>query len=189
MRYITITTPDNIEIEYRLAGAGSRAAAAATDFLIQILLYAALAVPAVFIFLGGPDSLRDLGKLGWGAGALLAVLFIILFGYYIVSELLLNGRTPGKKIFGLRAIRENGMPVSFLHSLIRNIFKLTVDIFGVGFFLALLTKNNGGSGISSRRPSSWRSRPLFRSKSRASNMKRPARRRDASALRARRPAC
>jgi uncharacterized RDD family membrane protein YckC len=80
--------------------------------------------------------------LGWGIGLIIALFFIIFFGYYIVCEMVYNGRTIGKAVFKLRVIRENGMPVSFTAALIRNIFKITIDMLGVGLILIMFTKMN-----------------------------------------------
>jgi len=141
MQYITIVTPDNIEIHYRLAGAGSRAAAAVVDLLLQAFIYLLFAVPSVYITLGGFGGFSlDLSALGWVAGLLTAGFFIVAFGYYVVAELLLNGRTIGKAVYGLRAIRENGAPLSAVHSLIRTVFKLTIDFPGVGLILIMFTR-------------------------------------------------
>ena len=141
MQYITIVTPDNIEIRYRLAGAGSRAAAAVMDLLLQAFIYLLFAVPLVYFTLGGFGGFSlDLSALGWGAGLLIAGFFAIAFGYYITAELLLNGRTVGKIVYGLRAIRENGAPLSAVHSLIRTVFKLTIDFPGVGLILIMFTR-------------------------------------------------
>jgi len=138
MNYITITSPDNIEIKYRLAGAGSRTAAAVVDALLQLLMIFLLSLPFI-VYLAAADQ-TALDVLGWGAGFLIIVASAVFFGFGVLFEMLLNGQTPGKKILGLRAIRENGMPVTLAHSLIRNIFKLTVDIFGFGFFFILFSK-------------------------------------------------
>jgi len=141
MQHITILTPDNIEINYRLAGAGSRAAAAVADIAAQSLLYTIYALSVVYIFFGGFRAFSiDLNNLGWGAFLLIAGFFIIACVYYIAAEMFLDGRTIGKMIFGLRVIRENGAPITFVHSLIRNVFKLTIDFPGVGLILVMFTK-------------------------------------------------
>ena len=138
MRYITIITPANIEVVYRLAGAGSRLAAFVIDFTIQTVACAALAALVLFGFAG----LR-LDTLGEVSGALLAFLliaaFAIYFGYFIFCELLMNGQSIGKKIFGLRAIRDNGQPVGLAQSLVRNLFRVAIDMLYVGLFVILFS--------------------------------------------------
>ena len=140
MQYVTVLTPDNIEIKYRLAGAGARLAAAVVDLYIQIIVLALFVLSVVYIFFGGFSDI-NLTAIGWGIGIIIAGFFIILFGYYLVFEIFFNGQTPGKILFGLRTIRNNGMPITFTHSLIRNIFKLTVDFLGVGLVFIMFSKN------------------------------------------------
>lgn len=141
MNRITVISPSNIEIEYRLAGPGSRAAAAVLDLLLQSAAFALYALPFILLS-GGYGGPSGLNVLGWRAGALLAGLFVIFFGYYVTAETFMNGRTFGKHMFGLRVLRVNGMPVAIIHSLIRNIFKLTVDMPGVGLLLIMFTKKH-----------------------------------------------
>ncbi|MDR1688507.1 MAG: RDD family protein, partial [Clostridiales bacterium] len=141
MNYITITTPDNIEIEYRLAGAGSRLGASVVDFLMQILAIAALVLTIFFTaFQGETSNLDNLDDAGWIVGIALLAIFLIFYGYYIFAEVYMNGQTVGKKIYGLRVIKENGQPINFSQSLIRNILKLTLDFTGVGVIMIMFSK-------------------------------------------------
>jgi len=74
---------------------------ALVDLTIQIALVAAFAV----LFLAGLDAL---GGGGLGA-ALFAVLSFLLFtGYDVVFEVFASGRTPGKRLNGLRVVRGRG---------------------------------------------------------------------------------
>lgn len=64
---------------------------------------------------------------GFRAAILAVVLFLVLFGYDVLFEVFASGRTPGKRITGLRVVRTGGEPVGFLTSSIRNLMRL-VDI-------------------------------------------------------------
>jgi hypothetical protein len=88
--------------------------------------------------------------LGSGAGA--GVLFIALFalalflvadGYFMLFEILWNGQTPGKRMVGIRVIRENGYPMRPIDAVIRNLVRL-VDwlpgAYGIGVLTMLLNK-------------------------------------------------
>lgn len=57
------------------------------------------------------------------------VMFLILFAYPIVFEMRWGGRTPGKRVMGLRVIRDGGYPINLVSSAIRNVLRF-VD-FGV----------------------------------------------------------
>jgi uncharacterized RDD family membrane protein YckC len=141
MKTMTVITPANIEVEYRLAGAGSRLAAFTVDFLLQTVFI--LLVSAVALFLSGWFEGMDFDSLG---GYVLAFIIIIAFavyaGYFIVCELTMNGQSPGKKIFGLRAIRDNGQPIGLSQSLVRNVFRIALDMLYVGLFSIMFSKKH-----------------------------------------------
>jgi uncharacterized RDD family membrane protein YckC len=141
MKTITIITPSNIEVEYRLAGAGSRLAAFIVDFTIQMLLIFAV----ILIVLYGTDRIGDefgFDGIGIALGIVMVITFIIHFGYFIFSELATNGQSIGKRIFGLRVIRGNGQPIGFSQSLIRGLLRATLDMIYVGLFVILFSKQH-----------------------------------------------
>jgi len=143
MDYITITTPENIEIEYRLAGLGSRLAAVFIDLMIQTA--AVLAVYAVILFGVMHLDLYNLGEIdiyGIGPALLIISAFVIYLGYYAGFEYGMNGQTIGKKLFKLRVIRNNGQPITLTHSIIRNILRYFVDSTGAGVICILLNKQH-----------------------------------------------
>ncbi|MDR1001292.1 MAG: RDD family protein [Clostridiales bacterium] len=136
MKYISIITPDNVEIQYRLANVASRFAAAFVDLLVQM---AAIGILFLIFYAELKNSLFSLDA---GTIAALALLgfFVVYFGYCIILELALNGQTLGKKLFGLRVLRDNGMPIGFVNSLVRNLFKLIIDINGPAAFCIFFNK-------------------------------------------------
>ena len=141
MKTIRIITPSNVEIEYRLAGAGSRLAAFVVDLFVQAVVCLALAVSVAYgVFGSGLQSLANVG--GYALGFLIVACFAILVGYFIFCEMKMNGQSIGKKIFGLRVIRENGQPVGFAQSLIRGVFRFALDMLYVGLIMIMLTKNH-----------------------------------------------
>lgn len=120
MQNITITTPDNIEIEYRLAGTGSRLAAVMVDFIVIFFILLMLT-----LLLGSSAG-------GWLGGTMLIGYFIVIFGYFIIAELVTKGQSVGKRLFGLRVIRENGLAIGLTQTVVRNLFRYFVDILGIG---------------------------------------------------------
>ena len=138
-----LRTPEQIDLQYDLAGLGSRFLALAIDMLIQSAVVAALA--AVF-GLGGALfawSLSDLigGNAGLvlSVGVALAVLFVFLltWGYFLVFELIWNGQTPGKRVAGIRVLTSRGEPVTLVHSLVRNLLRL-VDMLPTSYMLGTI---------------------------------------------------
>ncbi|MCL2203341.1 MAG: RDD family protein [Defluviitaleaceae bacterium] len=140
MKTIAIVTPANIEVEYRLAGVGSRLAAFIIDYTLQLV---AIALLAGVILLGFDRWVfNNTSPSGVALGAVMVGAFVINFGYFILCELNMNGQSVGKKIFGLRAIRENGQPLQLSHVLVRALFRTSVDILYVGLFVILFSKRH-----------------------------------------------
>lgn len=131
----TVDTPENIQFAYDVAGIGSRFLAAIVDTLLIILaeIIVGLIVGLVLARTSVADRFGGAGSALTAAGSLLA--FLILWGYYIAFELLWNGQSPGKRVIGLRVVREGGRPIGFVNSAIRNLIRL-VDFlplfYGIG---------------------------------------------------------
>jgi uncharacterized RDD family membrane protein YckC len=131
--YITIVTPENIEIEYRLAGVGSRLGAVFVDFLIQLVAILAVGAFVLFGLMGFRFwTLEYMTFNGPGPAILIIAWFAIYLGYFVVCEMTMNGQTLGKKLFKLRVIRDNGEPIELPHSIVRNILRYVIDMTGVG---------------------------------------------------------
>ena len=136
-RTLEVRTPESIAFSYELAGVGSRFLALAVDFTIQVAtalliiwVWAAMSAHAgrLPIAVHGPDRVvRNLA-----IAFIVAVLFLIFFGYFIAFEIVWNGQTPGKRMLGIRVVRDGGYPVDFMASLIRNLIR--VGETGLGFY-------------------------------------------------------
>ena len=83
--------------------------------------------------------------LGRGATAVLlaaSVLgaFVVTSGYFMVFEIIWNGQTPGKRVLGVRVIRESGYPLRPVDSVVRNVVRI-VDwlpfFYGIGVLVML----------------------------------------------------
>ena len=128
-RQITIVTPENVRIEYALAGVATRAGAVALDTLLQSLLFLAV--------LGLRSLLEKHTKLPgstWAGAILGIVAFVIFNAYFIYFEAVWNGQTPGKRYARLRTIREGGLPIDLSCSAVRNLVR-TVDFFPLFYIL------------------------------------------------------
>jgi uncharacterized RDD family membrane protein YckC len=137
---INVKTPENIELHYQLAGLASRAGAVIIDSLIQGLFLLVIAL-AVVLFSGFHPELWET-YYGWIVGVSLVVLTVVIYSYYIVAELKMNGRTPGKKILKLRTIRQNGEAVTLKDSAIRNLFRVFIDLSGLGALFIFFSSNH-----------------------------------------------
>jgi uncharacterized RDD family membrane protein YckC len=137
-----IETPEGVTLELVLAGAGSRAAAAIADLFVQVLGGALVGGLIAFGF----------ALLDWPLELVIAidsiVAFLILFGYHVFFELR-SGSTPGKRLNGLRVLRDDGAPLGFATSSIRNIIRL-VDVYllagAPAFVSVVVTQRNQRPG-------------------------------------------
>ena len=142
----SVLTPERVSLQYDIAGIGSRGAAAIVDTVIQfvsvtVLAFGAFAAGVVGALFGISGS--ALGSLMLGLFAL--AVFIVMAGYYMVFEILWNGQTPGKRLLGVRVMRENGYPIRPVDSVVRNLVRI-VDwlpgMYGVGVLTMLLNKRS-----------------------------------------------
>ena len=103
-------------------GVGRRAVAVIIDGILLMIVGWALGA-----VMGGSTATGF--NLGGGAAG---VFFLIAFAYFVVMEKT-QGATLGKKLMGLKVVRENGEPMDWGASVIRNILRL-ID----GFFFYLV---------------------------------------------------
>jgi uncharacterized RDD family membrane protein YckC len=135
---ITIATPEGVDLELTLAGVGSRFVSALVDLMLQIVLL--VGVSGVGAAVGAFGS-------GFGAVVVLLADFLIFAAYDVLFEVFASGRTPGKRLNGLRVVRVDGSPVTFFTSAVRNVLRL-VDIlpfvapYLVGIVTILVTRRN-----------------------------------------------
>ncbi|MFK3970123.1 RDD family protein [Pseudomonas sp. NPDC087358] len=116
---IRLETPEGIDLALRPAGLLSRSLALGIDLVIRGVLLVAL------FFL-----LDALGEFGGGLFAL--ALFLINWWYMVLFEVLHQGRTPGKQLMGLRVVHDDGTPVGWSASLLRNLLRL-IDMLPFGY--------------------------------------------------------
>jgi uncharacterized RDD family membrane protein YckC len=125
---LSIETPEQIALEFPLAGVGSRFLALAVDMLLQ-MAFGMLLLLAV----GGAWSLlRPTGASGAWFGALVIIgAFLIFYGYFMGFEAFWNGQTPGKRLVGLRVLSVTGRPVHVGEAILRNLLRVVDSFPGV----------------------------------------------------------
>jgi uncharacterized RDD family membrane protein YckC len=119
-----VETPEGVEIGLRVAGPVPRLFAWSIDFAIRMGVY----------FL----ALMLLGILGEsGMGLFFLVLFLSEWFYPVLFEVLGHGATPGKRAMALGVLHQDGTPVGWTSSILRNLL-LAVDFLPLlyGFALA-----------------------------------------------------
>jgi uncharacterized RDD family membrane protein YckC len=129
---LAIATPEGVEVELTLAGIGSRFMAAAIDFTIELAVIISLALIT-----------RPAGDAG--VAIFTTAAFAIIFFYDVLFEVLARGRTPGKRLNGVRVVRTGGRPITLAPSSVRNILRL-IDIlpgfYAVGMTAIFITPQN-----------------------------------------------
>mgnify|MGYP003587536360 CR=1 FL=1 len=139
---VRIPTPEQVFLEYPLAGMARRALAALLDsilifagefvlFLISILLITAFAAMVGDKAMSGPESWFFAFFIGYMVLMLITPLF-----YYGLFEYYLNGQTPGKRAAGIRVIRANGLALDRTSAALRNLFRL-VDLLPSSYLIGI----------------------------------------------------
>tara|TARA_R110001592_G_scaffold59905_4_gene182061 strand:+ start:12365 stop:13084 length:720 start_codon:yes stop_codon:yes gene_type:complete len=120
-----VETPEGVEIIITPAGLCPRVLA----YLID------LSIRAVFLFIIG-IVLMFFGSVG--VGIMLVLSFIAEWFYPVFFEVYRNGVTPGKKALGLMVLNDDGTPLRFSTSMLRNLLRV-VDFMPLGYFVGIVT--------------------------------------------------
>jgi len=127
----TFETPESIDLQLRVAGPTVRAAAWFIDMLIRTVVYIALGMFSGY-----------LGEMG--TGLLLLSIFLLEWFYPVFFEVFKMGATPGKKRMGIRVVSDNGTPVNWNASVIRNLLRaadILPFLYGFGLITMFLNRD------------------------------------------------
>ena len=115
-RTITVITPENSIVTYQAAGIATRFSAALIDLLLQFVL--------ILLVSGFMSALGRGGGAGITTAIGIVLVWLLMFGYALFFEAFWGGKTPGKKLMGLRVVRDGGYPLTFLASAVRNLLRI-----------------------------------------------------------------
>ena len=126
----SIETPEGVVLQFKIAGPIVRALAWVIDLLIRAVIYFIVA-----LFLGYLQS--------FGTGLFLIIIFLLEWFYPIFYEVYRQGATPGKRAMHIKVLQDNGTPITFSNSMIRNLLRI-VDFlpFFYGFGLISVLFNS-----------------------------------------------
>ena len=113
-----------------LAGIGSRFLAIALDTLIQFALYLVAGI-IFFLILGLGASVMWFIPQTIGPALGIFIIFAIYWGYFAIFEILWKGQTPGKRVAGIRVIKESGRPINAFEAVGRNFLRVVDVLPGV----------------------------------------------------------
>jgi len=138
----TLETPENVEVDFELAGLGSRFCAMLIDCLliglIALVLIILLIVTGVVLFSFERGSFMASRAGPWLQAVVLVIVMTIIFnGYFIFFEWLMRGQTPGKKAMKVRVLRDDGTPVTVNEILVRNLLRL-VDFLPAAYAIGAI---------------------------------------------------
>ncbi|MEJ0036607.1 MAG: RDD family protein [Gammaproteobacteria bacterium] len=142
---LVVDSVTGVDVSLEVAGTGARSLAFLIDLLIRTILVTAWFVVATLVYNGKftlqtPDDPDGTWYLYVATPATLIYLL-----YHTVLEIVMLGRTPGKRMAGIRIVSRNGSPPAIAAQLVRNVFRL-IDSFpvgyGVGLFTCLVTRDH-----------------------------------------------
>jgi uncharacterized RDD family membrane protein YckC len=139
---LTIETPEQIALEFPLAGVGSRGLALCIDTLIQVI--AALLV-FLIVVVTSPDLARTwVGAKNWVTAIAIFLLFCLYWGYFAAFEILWNGQTPGKRQAKIRVLSAGGRPITVFEGIARNLMRAidSLGLYAVGALACAVDKKN-----------------------------------------------
>jgi uncharacterized RDD family membrane protein YckC len=126
-----VETPECIRFRHHVAGPVRRGLAYLIDLVLRLVV---VTIAGLLTF--GASGVES-GTSKASKGLLLLVAFVLEWGWNVLFETFWRGRTVGKRILGLRVVREGGYPVGFIDSMLRNVMR-TADFLPVGYVLGVL---------------------------------------------------
>lgn len=127
---LTVQSVTGVDLSLALAGPGTRSYAFIIDWHIRLLIASAWLLAVRYVF-GIALTLKSQTALFAGMPAA-----AIYFLYHPILEVAMHGRTPGKRMAGVRIANRDGGPPGVAALLIRNVFRL-IDSLPVTYLIGL----------------------------------------------------
>jgi uncharacterized RDD family membrane protein YckC len=144
-RHVKLVTPESVELEFILAGIGSRTLAMLVDY--GIIFIGGLLFWVVFGFFSY-QLLRYLEQTAidysglplWLLAVGMLLSFIFTTGYFAGFEVLRQGQTPGKRWANIRVVRDDGRPVGLAQAVLRSLLQPIDFLLFLGAFMIVWGK-------------------------------------------------
>lgn len=141
MSELSITTTQNVDINFRVAPESDRILA----YLIDVVIWIAYGFLLSIIFNAtGFDNY--IGALDfWSVFAIQAFFYLPVFLYSLVFETFMDGQTPGKRLMKIRVIKIDGYQAGFAEYLMRWLFaiiELTPPLTIIALITMFVSKKN-----------------------------------------------
>ena len=144
---LKVPSADGMELDLDIAELGSRSYAFILDWHFRLLLSLAWLLGAWLLMTGAGDQTVRTATVDtaghWHAYAFFLPPLLIYAFYHPVLEIIMGGRTPGKRMAGVRLVTTSGQTPGVAAILIRNLFRLVDSLpvfYVVGCSTCLATK-------------------------------------------------
>lgn len=129
---VRVSTPEGVDVDLVVAGLGSRFMSSLVDTTIQALVIIPLLFAASWAGTAGP-AVASLGT------------FLAVFALPTAFDAFAGGRTPGRRLAGLRLVMADGSTVGLVPAAVRNIVRpldFLPSAYSVGVISVLATDRN-----------------------------------------------
>lgn len=130
-----IETPEGVWLHLNIAGPTVRVMALVIDTIIYIAGVLVLVILSSLLSITVGDGIAE--------GLLLIALFFFYWFYYVAFEMYNRGRTIGKMVLGLQVVCDDGTPLTWKASLLRNLLR-TADflplVYAAGFLACMMSR-------------------------------------------------
>lgn len=126
-----IEVPEGVELSLAVAGLVSRSSAFMIDLLVRWGVLSV--VSGILAYLGN-----------FGQGLFLILFFLVEWFYPVLFEVFNHGQTIGKKSMGIMVINDDGTPIDWSSSIVRNLLRFADFLpvmFGFGVASMLINKD------------------------------------------------
>ncbi len=135
---LVVSTPERVSFDYQVAGLGTRGIAQLLDLLIVTGMLVAVFFLAAGVAAATQSSTASILIELFGS-------FVVVFGYFWISEALFSGQTLGKRAFRLRVVGDRGEPLTLVQAGIRNVIRI-VDFLPYGYGVGVIVLFANGRG-------------------------------------------
>jgi len=116
----SFVTPEGVDLQLELGGAGTRAAAFLIDVTLMLIVMVAVTLA---LFALDKATQADIAKILWLIGA-----FVLRNGWFVLFEMGGRGATPGKRLMRLRVVARDGARLTAGAVLARNAMR-EIEVF------------------------------------------------------------
>ncbi len=121
---LSIETPEQVALEFPVAGIGSRFVAVLLDHILQLGAAIAVSLVALLVSVALGERARESLASKWFVAGVIIAGFLLIWGYFALFEAFWRGQTPGKRVMKLRVIKDAGRQITLFEALARNLLRV-----------------------------------------------------------------